>query len=112
MSEGGGLVEDVGVPQQGNNEEVEENEDKECHDVRDSEEVEGRHNDRQRRAEQVGCEQCGQWGDFTSGQSEDCPFYLLGYLYLQQNPILLAPATYIHICGLQTLTAGLIDKLK
>jgi hypothetical protein len=83
MSEGGGLVEDVGVPQQGNDEEVEEYEDKECHDVRDSEEIEGRHDDRQRRAEQVGCEQCGQWGDFTSGQSEDCPFYSLGYLYLR-----------------------------
>jgi hypothetical protein len=83
MSEGRGLVEDVGVPPQGNDEEVEKNKDKECHDIRDSEEAEGRHDDRQRRAEQVGCEQCGQWGDFTSGQSEDCPFYSLGYLYLR-----------------------------
>jgi hypothetical protein len=41
MSEGGGLVEDVGVPQQGNDEEVEKDEDKECHDVRDSKETEG-----------------------------------------------------------------------
>jgi hypothetical protein len=83
MSEGGGLVEDVGVPQQGNDEEVEEDKDKECHNECDSEEAEGRHDDHQGRAEQVGCEQCRQWGDFTSGQSEDCPFYSLGYLYLR-----------------------------
>jgi hypothetical protein len=89
MSEGGGLVKDVGVPQQGDDEEVVKDKDKECHDIHDSEETEGRHDDRQRKAEgrhddrqrkaeQVGCEQCGQWGDFTSGQSEDCPFYSLG----------------------------------
>jgi hypothetical protein len=83
MSEGGGLVEDVGVPQQGNDEEVEKDKGKECHNIHDSKEAEGRHNDRQRRAEQVECEQCGQWGNFTSGQSEDCPFYSLGYLYLR-----------------------------
>ena len=79
----GGLIEDVGVPQQGNDEEIEENKDKERHEVRGDEEAEGRHDDRQESAEQVGCEQCGQWGNFTSGQSGDCPFYSLGYLYLR-----------------------------
>jgi len=49
MSEGGGLVEEVGVPQQGDDDEIEESEDKERHDVRDSEEGGGRHDDRQRR---------------------------------------------------------------
>ena len=73
----------MGVPQQGDDEEIEEDEDKECHDVRDSEEGEGRHDDRQRRQSKWDASNVGKGDDFTSGQSEDCPFYSLGYLYLR-----------------------------